>query len=58
MKIERKEFYSSNHAPFAFERLQEFVDKLKREDVITIYENTTQKGYSYTLIYCADKEEG
>ena len=60
MKIEKKEFYSGTISPYlpsAFERLKEFVDKLKKEDVITIQESETQTGYKYTLIYWANKEE-
>ena len=59
MKIKKKEFHSTNYAyvPSAFEELEAFVDKLKREDIITIYESDTPSGYKYTLFYCADKEE-
>ena len=60
MKIEKKEFYCSTVSPYlpsAFKQLQEFVDKLKREDVITIQESETQPGYRYTLIYWANEEE-
>ena len=59
MKIKQKEFYSTNYAysPSALEQLQEFVDKLKREDVITIYEKDTKPGYKYVLFYWSDKEE-
>lgn len=57
MKIEKKEFYCSTVSPYlpsAFKQLQEFVDKLKREDVITIQE--IEPGYRYTLIYWANEE--
>ena len=57
MKIEKKEFYCSTVSPYlpsAFKQLQEFVDKLKWEDVITIQE--IEPGYRYTLIYWANEE--
>ena len=60
MKIKKKEFHNTNYPayfPSAFEQLQEFVDKLKREDVITIYEQDTKPGYKYVLLYWSDKEE-
>ena len=59
MKIEKKEFYSGTVSPYlpsAFEQLQKFVDKLKREDVITIQESEAQHGYRYTLIYWVNEE--
>ena len=58
MKIEKKTFYCGTVSPYlpsAFEQLQKFVDKLKREDVITIQE--IEAGYRYTLIYWANEEE-
>ena len=57
MKIEKKEFYCSTVSPYlpsAFKQLQEFVDKLKREDVITIQE--IEPGYRYILFYWIDEE--
>ena len=61
MKIEKKEFHSSAnypaYFPSAFEQLQEFVDKLKKEEDITIYEQDTKPGYKYVLLYWLDKEE-
>ena len=60
MKIKKKEFYNTNYPayfPSAFEQLEEFVDKLKREDIITIYEKDTKPGYKYVLLYWSDKEE-
>lgn len=59
MKIKKKEFHSVRYAylPSALEQLQEFVDKLKREDVISIYEKDCPSGFSYVLFYWSDKEE-
>lgn len=59
MKIEKKEFYCSTVSPYlpsAFEQLQKFVDKLKREDVINIQEAPSQTGYRYILFYWSDEE--
>lgn len=60
MKIKQKEFYNTKYPayfPSALEQLQEFVDKLKREDVISIYEKDTKPDYKYVLFYWSDKEE-
>ena len=59
MKIKKKEFYSGTISPYIpspFEQLQEFVDKLKREDVINIQEVPSQTGYRYILFYWSDEE--
>ena len=59
MKIKKKEFYSGTISPYIpspFEQLQEFVDKLKREDVINIQEAPSQTGYRYILFYWSDEE--
>lgn len=59
MKIEKKEFYCGTVSPYlpsAFKQLQEFVDKLKREDVINIQEDPSQTGYRYILFYWTDEE--
>ena len=59
MKLKKKEFYSGTISPYIpspFEELQEFVDKLKREDVITIQESPSQTGYRYILFYWSDEE--